>query len=217
MSSGWRHRGRALPGAGRWARECLHLLHLLLMGGGLACLPALAVPSAPQPNDDQATIIESHQRVLTNARRSLKDSSTEDRAAARQLMRAGDRAYRAGEYARAATAYANAYPNAPMAEAYVMAGDAHWRAVLQAHTGAGACPLDNRYFRRDLALGLAQHQQVGLTLAGPALRATWWYLRARRGTDCLQQVAERAARQAPEACADLEGVRACLGPQLPPR
>ncbi|MFZ5528604.1 MAG: hypothetical protein ACOZE7_18275 [Pseudomonadota bacterium] len=217
MSSGRRHRGQALAGAGTWARACRRLL---LIGGGLACLPALAALPAPDDASNQATFTEAHQNVLSKARRSLKEASTEDRKAARRLLRAGDRAYQAGEYARASTAYANAYPNAPLAEAYVMAGDAHWRAVLQARSGMGqaaACPLGNRYFRRDLALDLAQHQQVGLALAGPALRATWWYLRARRSTDCLQQVADRAAQQPPEACADLAGVRACLGPSLPPR
>lgn len=217
MSSGWRHHGRALPGAGAWAHACRRLL---LIGGGLACLPALAMPPGPEHTNDQATFTEAHQRVLASARRSLRDSSTENREAARRLMRAGDHAYRTGEYAMAATAYAHAYPNAPLAEAYVMAGDAHWRAVLQAQAGTGqpaACPLSNRYFRRDLALDLAQHQQVGLALAGPALRATWWYLRAHRSTDCLQQVADRAAQRAPEACADLAGVRACLGAPLPPR
>ncbi|HIV70717.1 MAG TPA: hypothetical protein H9903_07295 [Candidatus Aquabacterium excrementipullorum] len=171
-------------------------------------------------------MVPPHQRVLSAARARQADTSLADREAARRLERAGDSAYRRAAYAKAFTAYANAYPNAPTAYAYVMAGDAHWRAVLQAPvkvpapTGAGpqvACALDNRHFPRDLALDLAQHQQVGLALAEAPLRATWWYLRARRSTRCLQGLAQDAARQPPESCADLVRLRACLGPPLPPR
>ena len=160
--------------------------------------------------------------MLIGAMAQAGTTSPDDRAAARQLVREGDRAYRRHDYARAATAYANAYPNAPLAYAHVMAGDAHWRDVLQAQAAAAAarqtaCPLDNRYFPRDLSLGLAQEQRRGLALADPALRASWWYLRARRSTDCLQAVAERVAQQPAEACADLAGVKTCLGPPLPTR
>lgn len=187
-------------------------------------LVMLATVSTPALSQDARVapwtqIADAHQRVLASALERRADTSPEDRAAARALVREGDRAYRRQDYARAFTAYANAYPNAPLAYAYVMAGDAHWRDVLQAHPSASAhatCPIDNRYFWHDLAQGLAQQQQVGLALADAPLRTSWWYLRARRTTDCLQGLARDAATQPADTCADLPRLRACLGPPLPP-
>jgi hypothetical protein len=183
--------------------------------------PALGSTSPPRPSANAPESAAHHQRVLASARAAMARATAQDRDAARRLIRQGDRAYRQKHYAKAASAYDNAYPNAPMAYAYVMAGDAHWRDVLQAQAAAqegtpSTCPLDNHFFPRDLRQGLSQQQTLGLALADPALRTSWWYRRAHRSTACLQDLAAQAERQAPGSCADLAGLRACLGAPLPP-
>src|SRR5450631_863425 len=50
-----------------------------------------------------------------------------DRRHARQATTDGDRAYRRRNYRAAFTEYSNAYPNAPSAYAYLMAGDTYLR------------------------------------------------------------------------------------------
>jgi hypothetical protein len=85
-----------------------------------------------------------------------------------------------------------------------MAGDAHWRSVLQhvtreaAHADGGpVCPLDNGHFVHDLAVDVAQHQAVGLALAARDddrrfLKSTL-YRRARESTAWAPYLYSRAA------------------------
>lgn len=149
--------------------------------------------------------------------------SAQDRQAASALNEAGDRAYRRHDHVAAWRAYSNAYPNAPSAHAYVMSGDSHWRDVLSVQraqrSAAKACPLDNRYFARDLALDVAQHHEVGLALAARSgdrrLLNSAWYRRADQSAACLRVLANDHRARPASDCVDLERLDACLGPPLP--
>ncbi len=147
-----------------------------------------------------------------------------DLQAAHRLNADGDRAYRRKDYRAAFTAYANSYPNAPNAYAYIMAGEAHWRAVVQQARESSApapgpsCRLDNSHFAHDLATDLAQHWAVGLALAArdnarPFL-ASRLYRRARESTACLHALAQRYEAEPPTSCVDLQRLERCLGAPL---
>jgi hypothetical protein len=149
----------------------------------------------------------------------------DNREAARELNARGDKAYRHRQYSVAFSAYENAYPNAPNAYAYIMAGDSHWRDVVQywmheAGTApAGArCRFDNTSFAHDLALDVAQHQAVGIALAerdhDEHLLKSSLYRRAREQAACLQEMAQRYESEPPTACVDLDQLSRCLGAPL---
>jgi hypothetical protein len=165
-------------------------------------------------------------RLVDTIEKNRSTLTPADLQAARRLNAAGDRAYKRQRYQAAFTAYANSYPNAPTAHVYIMAGDAHWRDVVQyqaqkppppAHEGP-SCRLDNSHVADDLSADLAQHQAVGPALAardndrrflGSAL-----YRRARESAACLQALAQRYQAEPANSCVDLDRLRRCLGAPL---
>jgi len=193
------------------AATCVFLSGLI--GASAAC--ASALKESPETTRLIETI-EKRRNALTPA----------DLRAARRLNADGDRAYRRRDYPAAFTAYANSYPNAPNAYAYIMAGDANWRGVVQHHMqqlrasadSGPICPLDNSHFAHDLAMDVAQHQAVGLTLAARdndrRLLKSAVYRRARESTSCLQDLAQHYDAEAPAVCIDLDQLRRCLGAPL---
>jgi hypothetical protein len=165
-------------------------------------------------------------RLIDNIEKTRRKLTPADAEAARRLNTDGDRAYKQGRYNEAFTAYSNSYPNAPNAYAYIMAGDAHWRGVVQYHAAEGrppaqakpTCRLDNSYFAHDLAMDVAQHQSVGLTLAAhdhdQRFLASALYRRARESTACLQALAHHYEAEPHSSCVDLGRLRNCLGAPL---
>jgi hypothetical protein len=165
-------------------------------------------------------------RLIDTIEKRRSELTPADLQAAHRLNADGDWAYRRRDYTAAFTAYANSYPNAPNAYAYIMAGDANWRGVLQHHTqelrapadGGPICRLDNSHFAHDLALDVAQHQAVGLALAARDndrrfLKSTV-HRRAQESTACLQDLAQHYESEAPTVCVDLDQLRRCLGAPL---
>jgi hypothetical protein len=188
----------------------------LLLSGSAGALPARA--SDRQQSPDTAKLIDAIEKRRANATRADLD-------AARHLNAEGDRAYRRKDYPAAFTAYANSYPNAPTAYAYIMAGDAHWRSVLQYQTrkaapadGGPVCRLDNSHFAHDLAADVERHQALGLALAArendPRFLQSTLYRRAQESFACLQDMAQHYQSEAPTACVDLDWLRRCLGAPL---
>jgi hypothetical protein len=183
-----------------------------------ACLAVTSAACATDPPTAPAVAqaldaIEAGRERLTSAYRK----------AAQRMGAAGDLAYRKHEYRAAFHAYANAYPNYPNAYAYIMAGDAHWRAVLehqqrQAARTPSACALDNSRFSRDLDADLTRHHELGLALAerdnDRRLLKSTIYRRAQESATCLRALARRYEAQPPSACVDLDQLRDCLGSPL---
>ncbi len=162
-------------------------------------------------------------KVATIAQ-SARHRTRADRAAARELIAQADADYRAGRYDAAHGAYDNATANNPSAYAFIMTGDAHWRAALAfarqpAAAGSGAsCHLQREHFVDDLRLDLNQQTLVGLRLAqtarlpplpGAALRA-----RARSSAACLARLADEYEPLAPQTCIDDAKIARCLGAPL---
>jgi hypothetical protein len=189
----------------------------LLLAGSIWVSGARA--SELQESPDTARLIdtiEKNRSALTPA----------DLQAARRLNAEGDRAYKRQRYRAAFTAYANSYPNAPTAHAYIMAGDSHWRDVVQYQAQKSRppaqegrrCRLDNSHFAHDLAADVAQHQAVGLALAARdndrRFLDSTLYRRARESTACLQAMAQHYAAEPPTSCIDLDRLRRCLGAPL---
>ena len=189
-----------------------------LLGGGSSCPSAVR---ALEPAESLDTT-----RLIDNIEKIRRERTPADAEAARRLNADGDRAYKQRRYTEAFTAYSNSYPNAPNAYAYIMAGDAHWRGVVQYHAAEGrppaqgkpTCRLDNSYFAHDLAMDVAQHQSVGLTLAAhdhdQRFLASALYRRARESTACLQALAHHYEAEPHSACVDLGRLRNCLGAPL---
>lgn len=161
------------------------------------------------------------QRILDSITAKQPQLKAADSAAARQRTAAGDRAYRRHQYGAAFQAYRDSYPNAASAYAYIMAGDAHWREVLQhaRKTPAGeTCRLKNTYFVHDLSLDLSQNQQVGLALLdrhfpGSALEPGF-VRHVREETTCLQSMVEQYGAAHAASCVDLQQLERCLGAPL---
>lgn len=137
-------------------------------------------------------------------------------------------AYLKGNYRAALSAYSNSYPNYPTAHAYILAGDAHWRAALQlarsratpaSASSPMACAPSNEHFPRDLLMDVQQHHDVGLALAaranGGRLPGDGLVQRARQSADCLRGMASRYESQPPSACVSPDALDACLGSPLP--
>jgi hypothetical protein len=162
-------------------------------------------------------------RLIDTIEKNRSAQTPADLQAARRLSAEGDRAYKRQRYQAAFTAYANSYPNAPTAYAYIMAGDSHWRDVVQyqaqkSHLPAQdgpRCRLDNSHFAHDLSVDLAQHQSVGLALAARdndrRFLDSALYRRAHDEVVCLQAMAQHYAAEQPTSCIDLKRLRACLG------
>lgn len=200
--------------------------------------PRPQAEAQPEPQAESQPPAPETQRILVAIRAREPHRTAEDRAAAHRLTLKGDAAYRGGNYPAASIAYRDAYPNAPTAYTYILAGDSHWRDVLQHDLAqpvpAGTCRLPNTYFAHDLSTGLAQNQDVGLALAAqpPAQpsqpentrsttqRAAQTPLpaeledRARRETACLHALARQYTSAPPSTCVDLEKLRQCLGAPL---
>jgi hypothetical protein len=187
--------------------------------GGLASIAKGWAAETPEAAET-ARLIDAIEKARSTETRS-------DREAARRLNAEGDRAYRRKDYKAAFTAYANSYPNAPNAHAYIMAGDAHWRGVLRYHarqtqtsgaTTSTSCRLTNSYFASDLAMDVAQHQALGLALAvhdnDRRILDSAFYRRARASSACLQALAKQYAAEPPTSCVDLDRLRGCLGAPL---
>ncbi|WP_343640345.1 hypothetical protein [Roseateles sp.] len=153
-------------------------------------------------------------------------STDEDRRAAAALNQDGDRAYREGRFDKALKAYMNSYPNHPNAHAYLMAGDAYWRAVLAANqppvaeTPKDACPLSNTHFASDAQRSLEQHYRPGLALAdkddarNKGVAAL--YERSRAAAACLTGIQAKYAELPKTSCVDLREVASCIGDPLNP-
>lgn len=153
-------------------------------------------------------------------------ATDEDRMAAAALNSEGDRAYQEGRFDKALKAYMNSYPNHANAHAYLMAGDAYWRAVLAANEapasakGNDACPLTNAYFAQDAGRSLDQHYRPGLALIdkepADAKGATQLRDRSRAAANCLATVQAKYAALPRTACVDLREVASCVGEPLKP-
>jgi hypothetical protein len=189
------------------------------------CLVSAGAVSALETDANSLHESAATQRILVAIEKHRDKTTTADRQAAQRLNVAGDRAYRRHHYAAAFTAYSNSYPNAPTAHAYILAGDSHWRDVVQTRQlpssrDAKPCSLDNRSFAHDLALDLAQNQAVGLRLAQidkdrQFLNSTLYH-RAHETTACLASIAQDYSAKPPDACVDLKQLQKCLGPPLIP-
>jgi hypothetical protein len=207
----------------------------------IACILFAGSASTPLLRASGQTESPDTRRILDHIGANRSKQTPADRAAARRLNSAGDRAYRRHHYGAAFTAYMNSYPNAPNAYAYIMAGDSHWRDIAQPRIQPSSqapaqtppsCRLDNHYFAHDLALDVAQNQAVGLALAAhddmhdhgahnhdvqeKALRIIdpLFYKRAQESTACLQAMAQHYETEPPSSCVDLEQLRKCLGAPL---
>lgn len=153
-------------------------------------------------------------------------TTDEDRKAAAALNNEGDRAYQEGRFDKAMKAYMNSYPNHANAHAYLMAGDAYWRAGLAANKapasakGNGACPLTNAYFAQGAARSLDQHYRPGLALVdkepADAKGAMQLRDRSRAAASCLAAVQAKYAALPKSACVDLREVASCVGEPLKP-
>lgn len=179
-----------------------------------AASPAAAVTTPAESAADTAGLVDA-----ALARR--RQATPADRQAAQRLLREGDQAYRQRAYGAAYKAYSSAYPNHPSAYAYLMSGDARWRAMLQAKAraepDAQGCRLDNAHFAHDLSQDLAQHHRVGLALArrpGDRRVGATLQRRAEAGATCLDQVAHQHRHRPATDCVDLAAVRRCLGAPL---
>jgi hypothetical protein len=191
-----------------------------------ACLVVLAAPWAPAGQASVPPLPQDTARILDGIEKSRGERTPADLQAARRLNAQGDRAYRKQDYRAAFRAYANAYPNHPDAHAYILAGDARWRQVVQHHQAQPrmppqeppACRLDNQHFARDLSMDLAQHHQVGLALAerdqDRRFAQSALYRRARESATCLQALAQRYKAEPPSACVDVGELSRCLGAPL---
>ena len=157
---------------------------VLLMSSAWA--PVVHASDAPRSSDTT--------RLIDRIEKSRSGQTPADLSAARRLNADGDRAYKQRNYRAAFTAYSNSYPNSPNAYAYIMAGDAYWRGVVQYHErearkpadGDAGCRVDNSHFAHDLATDVAQHHAVGfgacVARQGPALASLITLpTRARRG------------------------------------
>ena len=185
------------------------------LAGACACADVLARELASdQEIHAKAALIAESARHRTRA----------DRAAARALIAQGNAAYRAGRFDEAHSDYDNAAANAPSAYAYIMTGDAHWRAALASAQQPGAtgeastCRLQRLHFVDDLRLDLNQQYLIGLRLAqttslaprpGPALRA-----RAKASAACFTRLAQDYAPLPPQTCVDPARIARCLGMPL---
>ncbi|WP_338415398.1 hypothetical protein [uncultured Sphaerotilus sp.] len=181
---------------------------------GLALARAVPAP-APAPPSEQTS------RLLTQIAEHRRQATSEDRQAARQLQREGDRAYREGRYARAERAYGDAYPNWPDGRTYLLHADAHWRAVRQVGTsgpapGPGQCAIPNTHFPADLAGSLTQHYAVGLHLLWRDRdgRTSVLYRRGRAQADCLAALAAHYETLPAQTCVAPARLAVCLGAPL---
>ena len=167
------------------------------------------------------------QRILSAIDQATPKRTKADRQAADRLRQEGDAAYLKGNYRAALSAYSNSYPNYPTAHAYILAGDAHWRAALHlarsrttaaSASSSTACAMSNEHFPRDLLMGVQQHHDVGLALSARAnsgrLPDDALVQRARQSADCLRGMASRYETQPPTACVSLDALDACLGSPL---
>ncbi|WP_377156296.1 hypothetical protein ACFJIX_29030 [Roseateles sp. UC29_93] len=153
-------------------------------------------------------------------------AAEEDRKAAAALNREGDRAYQEGRFDKALKAYMNSYPNHATSHAYLMAGDAYWRAVLAANQtlasskGKDACPLTNAYFAQDAGRSLDQYYRPGLALidkeTADAQGLNQLRERSRTAASCLAAVQAKYAALPKTACVDLRDVASCVGEPLKP-
>ncbi len=183
------------------------------------CLMLIAASSVSTGQTSTLPASSDTARILDAINKSRSARTPADLQAARRLNAQGDRAYRKRDYRAAFTAYSNAYPNHPDAYAYIMAGDARWRQVVQHHRAQPDCSLDNQHFARDLSLDVAQHYEVGLALASRQndrrFARSALVRRARESTTCLHALARRYEAEPPSACVDVGQLSRCLGAPLP--
>ncbi len=198
----------------------------------LASIPvwlAVAICSAESTGLTPPPESANSRRILSFIDQAAPRRTDADRQAADRLNREGDLAYMKGDYRAALSAYSNSYPNFPTARAYILAGDAHWRAALQlarsratvpssAASSAVACSMSNEHFPRDLLMDVQQHHDVGLALSaranGGRLPDDTFVQQARRSADCLRDLASRYEPQPASACVSLQALDACLGSPL---
>jgi len=196
-----------------------------LAPGITACMLAVGLLSASGMQASGTRSSPDTARILEAIEQSRARRTPADMKAARGLNADGDRAYKKRNYKAAFRAYANSYPNYPNAHAYILTGDAHWRAVVHYHESEArrlardrlAC-VDNNDFASHLALDVAQHHEVGLALAiresDQRFMQSTLYRRARESASCLRSMAQHYETLAPSACVDMERLRDCLGAPL---
>jgi hypothetical protein len=160
------------------------------------------------------------QRVLDTIANNRKTLTASNWDVARRMNADGDREYRARNFRAAWSAYANSYPNAPTAHAYIMAGDTRWRMAtdLTPPPSPGIsdpCPLRNTHFTHDVTLDLAQHYAVGFALAAQEndrrVLESAMYRRAQASAKCLERLAKEYESKPASDCVDLSRLRGCLG------
>jgi hypothetical protein len=198
-------------------------LHWLVVA---SVLMGLAAMLSAAEGDGSEPVSPDTERILAAIDRSAPHRTAADRRAAEELNQEGDRAYHKFDYRTAFTAYSNSYPNFATAHAYILAGDSHWRDVLQfaqsnasrpveAAGGPPTCAIGNQHFSHDLLMDVQQHYDVGLALAARANRGRLpigqFLQRARESANCLRGLAGRYEAQPPTACVDLAALRKCLG------
>lgn len=170
---------------------------------------------------DRAPLPAATQQVLDGIPAMRAQGDVEGRRYADALNRQGDAAYRKGRFDVAASKYMHSYPNYPNARAYLLAGDAHWRAVVRyqlRHSSTDACGWNNRDFARHMEMDLDQHALVGQILAerenDARVMRTGLHARSVRATACLRGMAREYQALPPQTCVDVRRVRSCLGPPL---
>ncbi|MBB6250153.1 hypothetical protein [Nitrospirillum iridis] len=199
----------------------------------LATLVAALVAAAVLAGGAGAAEPPTQPAMDTAARLALADAARQRQtpaevATARALTTQGDRAYRRGDYGKAYAAYSSAYPNSPLPYAYVMASDAHWRAVARTHAaarkkGGKRCEqVGSDRLAGDLAQSLEQELDFGLALAAHdaahdgdrAFLDSPLAIRAGGIATCLRDLTQRLRAGGPR-CDDTRAIEHCLGDPLP--
>lgn len=189
----------------------------------LVCMYAALLTDANTANASVSVVSPDTVQILESIEQHRNKVFDEGLKAARELNAKGDRAYKKKNYRSAYTAYYNSYPNAPNAYAYIMAGDSHWRSVLQYQKTRPlkkneSCRLDNSYFAHDLENNVAQHQSVGLSLAERSKDRQFMdsslYKRTSESTACLESMIQEYKAKPKTACVDLNQLNNCLGKPL---
>lgn len=173
---------------------------------------AMALPSEPSNVDEFIARVDDMRNK----------AGQKGKKAAVNLNRAGDAFYRRKKYDQARREYWASYPNYPNAHAYLMAGDAYWRSVIQfqdgQHAAKNGCKFDRQDFIGELKRSIDNHFAPGLALAvhdqDQKILESHWYRRATEISTCLQNTMKRYDNEAAAPCVDLAVVTGCLGEPL---
>ncbi|NOS89771.1 MAG: hypothetical protein HOP34_14750 [Methylococcaceae bacterium] len=169
----------------------------------------------------ETAVMSTHTATILNTIDHRRSQLTPaDHRIASGLIAEADRAYQRQDYQQANQSYDLAIAYSWDAYAYIMAGDSHWRAVVNAGINDAPnkrpCSIRNQYFPHDTDQHLAQTYEVGFALAvkNPSCLAKLQaeaYQNAVKSDQCLRKLAGFYKTQAEDACVDAKQIQACLG------